>query len=141
MADWVDVGLHSYRVDEDVVFWRMVQLMDEPHIELLLAAVDGVLARFGHSVLVVDCTQATTLSAEARRRYADWLRNNPYPRRASVFFGATEEMQTFLQLARRAGELLSGKRSAIESFSHADEAWQRVAELRTEWQAPRRSDS
>lgn len=133
MAAWRNVGSHHYYVDGDTVFWRMIGIMDELHIEQLLAAVDSVLVRCQYSVLLVDCSQASGLKAEARRLYGEWLKHNPYPRRASIFFSASGEMRTFLLLAQRAGQLISGQRSAIEIVDGESAAWRHADELRAAW--------
>lgn len=129
-------GPHRYSIEQDVVYWQMVDVMEESHLEVLLASVDSVLAHFHHSILLVDCAQAHSLSVEARRRYATWLKNNPYPNRASVFYAASGEMRAFLLLAQRGAELLSGKRSAIEIFDDEASARAHAAELRNSWVQP-----
>src|SRR5437868_321588 len=68
MQAWQSIGSHHYYTDGDIVFWRMIGFLDEAHIEQLLTAVDAVLERFHHSVLLVDCSQAHSLKPEARRR-------------------------------------------------------------------------
>jgi tetratricopeptide (TPR) repeat protein len=70
MSAWQSTGPHRYYSEGDFVFWQMVEAMDEVHIEALLAAVDAALRQFQRSVLLVDCSQATILKPEARRRYA-----------------------------------------------------------------------
>lgn len=130
---WQSAGPHRYYTDSDLVFWRMVDVMEEGHLERLLEAVDAVLARFHHLVLLVDCAEAHSLTAEARRRYAEWLRHNPYPNRASLFYSASGEMHAFLLLAQRAGQLLSGQRSAIEIVHDEAAARERAEELRAAW--------
>lgn len=133
MAVWRTLGLHHYYTDRDVVLWRIAGIMDEAHIEQMLASVDDVLARFHHSILLVDCSQARSLSAEARRRYAEWLKQNLYPNRASIFYSASGEMRTFLLLAQRGGQLVSGRRSAIEIVADEAAARKLADELRAAW--------
>ena len=109
--------------------------MDEVHIDCLLAAVDAVLAQFQQGFLLVDCSQAHGINAEARRRYADWLKNSPYSdcNRASIFFAVNAEMGAFLTLAKRGDQLASGKRSYIEVVDDESAARVRVEELRASW--------
>lgn len=133
MQAWQSSGPHRYYAEGDLVFWRLIDVMDEAQIDQLLAAVDSVLSRYQQSVLLVDCSQAHSLKPEARRRYGEWLKKNPYPRRASIFFSATGEMRTFLLLAQRSGQLLSGQRSAIEIVEDQEAARQRASELRAQW--------
>lgn len=130
---WRSIGPHRYYVDGDIVFWCLVDIMDELQIERLLVEVDGVLTRFQRSVLLVDCTQAHGLQPEARRRYGEWLKHRPHPNRASIFFAASGEMRTFLLLAQRSGQILSGQRSAIEIVEDEATARQRVEVLRQQW--------
>jgi hypothetical protein len=137
MQAWLSSGSHRYYTEGDVVFWRMVDVMDEVHLKQLLAAVDGVLLAFRRLVLLVDCAQARSLTPEARRCYGDWLKNCPQPDRASIFFSASGEMRTFLLLAQRSGQLLSGQRSAIEIVEDEAAARQRAAVLRAQWSAGR----
>lgn len=134
---WLQCGPHSYYTDGDLVFWRMVDVMEEVHIVSLLAAVEAVLAQFRQGVLLVDCSQAHNIRAEARRRYADWLKHSPYSdaHRASIFFAVDGEMRVFLTLAQRGAQLASGKRSAIEIVRDEAAARERVDELRSEWAA------
>ncbi len=136
MQVWQSVGAHRYRTDGDTVFWHLIGVMDELQIERLLAAVDGALSQFQQSVLLVDCTLAHSLKPEARRRYGEWLKHNPYQKRASIFFAASGEMRTFLLLAQRGGELLSGQRSAIEIVLDEATARRRADELRARWAHP-----
>lgn len=131
---WQSAGPHRYYTEGHIVFWRMVDVMEEGHLDKLLEAVDAVLARFHHLVLLVDCAEAHSLTVEARRRYAEWLKHNPYPNRASLFYSASGEMQAFLLLAQRAGQLLSGQRSAIEIVQDEAAARKRAEELRAAWQ-------
>lgn len=133
MQNWQSIGSHQFYTEGDIVFWRMIGVMDGVHIERLLAEVDATLARFHRSVLLVDCVHAQILTVEARRRYAEWLKHKPEPHRASIFFSASGEMQTFLLLAQRSGQLLSGQRSAIEIVEDEAAAHQRVEALRAEW--------
>jgi hypothetical protein len=77
------------------------------------------------------------LKPEARRRYAEWLKTSPYPNRASIFFAASGEMQAFLLLAQRAGQLASGQRSAIEIVKDEAAARKRADELRASWATPK----
>lgn len=135
MQQWQSIGPHRYYTDGDVVFWRLIDVMDEVQIEQLLAAVDGVLSRYQQSVLLVDCSQAHGLKPEARRRYGEWLKKSPNPRRVSIFFAANGEMRTFLLLARRSGQLVSGRHSAMEIVEDLAAAHQRAAELRAQWAA------
>ncbi len=135
---WHQSGPHSYYTDGNLVFWRMVDVMDEVHIQYLLAAVDAVLAQFEQGFLLVDCSQAHGINAEARRRYADWLKNSPYSNsnRASIFFAVNAEMRAFLTLAKRGAQLASGKRSSIEVVDDETAARVRVEELRASWASP-----
>lgn len=135
MPAWLRSGPHSYYTEDDVVFWRMVEVMDDGHLKQLLAAVDAVLRAFHRSVLLVDCCQARSLTPEARRSYGDWLKHNPYPNRASIFFATSGEMRTFLLLAQRSGQLISGQRSAIEIVEDESAARQRAGVLRAQWAA------
>lgn len=137
MSAWQSSGPHRYYSEGDFVFWHMVDAMDEVNIEALLAAVDAALRQFQRSVLLVDCSQATLLKPEARRRYAEWLKTSPYPNRASIFFAASGEMQAFLLLAQRAGQLASGQRSAIEIVKDEPAAHKRAEELRASWATPK----
>ena len=138
MPKWAYSGPHAYYTQGDLVFWRMVNVIDEVQIESLLAAVDAVLARFQQGFLLVDCSQAHGINAEARRRYADWLKNSPYStsNRASIFFAVNAEMRAFLTLAKRGAQLASGKRSFIELVDDETAAWARIEELRASWAVP-----
>lgn len=135
MLDWQTAGPHRYYIDGDVVYWRIIGVLDHDHTAQLLAAVDGVLACSSYVLLLVDGTYAHNLSPEARRYYAEWLRHASNPKRAAIFFRASAEMKAFLALARRGGELLSSKHSGIELVDDEAAAWQRAAELRAEWAA------
>lgn len=133
MQIWHSVGPHRYYTDGDTVLWHLIDVMDEAQIEQLLAVVDGVLAHFQQSVLLVDCSQAHGLKPEARRRYGEWLKHNRQPNRASIFFSACGEMRTILLLAQRGGQLVSGQRSAIEIVDDEAAARQRADALRATW--------
>lgn len=133
---WQSIGSHRYYTDGDLVFWHLIGVMDEMQIERLLSAVDAALSQFRQSVLLVDCSRAHSLKPEARRRYGEWLKHNPHPNRASVFFAASGEMSAFLLLAQRSGELLSGQRSAIEIVPDEAAARRRAEELRRSWTDP-----
>lgn len=135
MSAWQTTGSHRYRTEGDTVFWQMVDVLDEVDIEHLLGAVDAVLSRSQHVVLLVDCAQAHGLKAEARRRYGEWLKHSPYSHRVGIFYAVSGEMRTFLLLAQRSGELLSGRRSAIEIVEDEAAARQRADELRAAWTA------
>ena len=136
MQVWQIVGAHRYCTDGDTVFWHLIGVMDELQIERLLEAVDGALSQFHQSVLLVDCTLAHSLKPEARRRYGEWLKHNPHQKRASIFFCASGEMRTFLLLAQRSAELVSGRRSAIEIVVDEATARRRADELRALWTPP-----
>jgi hypothetical protein len=133
MLAWLTVGPHRYYVDGDVVYFRMMGVLEEDHTVQLLAAVDGVLGHSSHVLLLIDGTHAHNLAPEARRRYAEWLRQASNPKRAAIFFRANGEMKAFLALARRGGELLSSNHSGIEIVDDEAAAWQRAADLRAEW--------
>jgi hypothetical protein len=136
MPEWECIGAHRCCTDGDVLLWRAVEVFEEPHMVQLLERVNKLLGHFQYSLLLIDCTHAQNVSPGARRLYADWLQQNPCPRRVSLFFNASGEMQMFLLLARRGGELLSGHRSAVEIVPDEATAWRRIHEVRTEWAAP-----
>lgn len=135
MQEWTSVGPHSYRSDEYLVHWRMIEVMDESHIERLLLEVDETLRRFGRAMLLVDCSRAHYLSPAARRRYAEWLRNNPSQWRTSIFYNASGDMRVFLLLAKRAAELVSGQQSAIEIVDDEAAAYERIDQIRAWWES------
>lgn len=132
---WQSIGPHRFCTEGDTIYWSMVGFMEEAHTKQLLATVDAALAKFHRSVLLVDCTLAHGLKPEARRCYAEWLKHNPHPHRASIFYCVHGDMRTFLVLVQNGGQLVSKNRSAIEIVEDEAAAHRRANELRAQWSA------
>ena len=119
MQPWQPLGKHRFRVEEDLVFVIAQGEIDADEIISLCEHVFQIYQKYGQVYEIVDATAGGSMSAEARRRNAEWLRSHPFQVLA-VVFGASGLLRTVFSLMTNALRLLG--RTEVQTHFVASEA-------------------
>ena len=85
MQPWQSIGTHRFRIEEDIVFVIAQGEITAEEIITLCEHCLLIYQKYGQVYEIVDATAGGSMSAEARRRYAEWFRSHPFQIQAVVF--------------------------------------------------------
>lgn len=117
---WRPLGTHLVRVIEDALFLQVHGILHVSDLRELTGIGLGIVVHYGYYLSIVDATLGTTMTAEARRFNAQWMRENPHAVGVSVVYGASLVVRTVITMIIRATTLLSMRPAAAHFV--ADEA-------------------
>lgn len=134
MSDWYQQGKHWLRRDGDAVFWRVLGDidLDEMHGYLLLG--ERVIAEHGRTFLLMDTAHARSVSAEARRFQAEWLRTHDASRGRTVLYGASVMLRALMLLIVRTSQIFAKQTPRIDVVASEREALAWLAAQRVSFQ-------
>ena len=119
MQPWQSIGTHRFRIEEDIVFVIAQGEITAEEIITLCEHCLLIYQKYGQVYEIVDATAGGSMSAEARRRYAEWFRSHPFQIQA-VVFGASRLLRTVFALITNAMRLLG--RSEVQTHFVATES-------------------
>lgn len=116
----VELGPAVVEVDGDTVFVIRQSTWTAANVGGFLALLEEVRATHGRVFLVNDLSAGLAISADARKRIAEWMRaHNPDAR---VMIGATNVARAAIMLLTRGAQLLSGRSSPTYFVNTREEA-------------------
>jgi hypothetical protein len=115
MSEWLHLGPHRYRVEDDVFHWQPHGAVQPDEATRLVAMVRtvgrGVRPIYAH----VDLRQAAPIPPASRKVYVDAAKTFR-PRGVVVITGATLPVRVVLLMLLRAAQLLSNPRYSVHFF-------------------------
>lgn len=130
MQTWQPIGKHRFRIEEDLVFVIAEGEIAGDEIIALCEHLFKVYQQYGHVYEIVDASAGGSMSAEARRRNAEWFRSHPFQVQAIVF-GANRLLRTVFTLMTNAMRLLGRGEIQTHFVATESEARSMVAHHRT----------
>jgi len=123
LSDWINVGTHSIRVEQEIAFIRLCGKLSVSQTQALLAICQDVHEKEGRICMLFDGTKTTSLSPEVRRTVIDWSKR--YPITAVANFGGGLPQRALATLAIAAIRLLSrtAPPQTYEATEAAARAW------------------
>lgn len=118
---WHSIGLHRYRIEGDLLFSVANGDIGAEEIILLCEQLLLIYNQYGYVYEIVDATNGGAMSAEARRRNADWHRQNAIQGDA-VVFGANRLLRTVFALLTNALRLLTHNNLQIQFVATESDA-------------------
>lgn len=129
MQQWQELGPHRFRIEGDVLFAIAVGELDADSILYLCEKLLQVYKEHGFVYEIVDATRAGAMSAEARRKNAEWHRHNRIEGEV-VVFGASLLLRTVFSLLINALSILGRSRVLLHFVATEDDARAWVAKRR-----------
>lgn len=129
----VQLGSATVEVDGDTVFVLRQAAWTSANVGAFLAVLEDVRTTHGRVFLVNDLSAGLSVSADARKRIAAWLRaHNP---EARVMIGATIAARAAILLLTRGAQLLSGNTTPTHFVDTRQEAVEIIARERARLQS------
>lgn len=123
------LGKHRIRLQEDVVIM-------EAHGEISLEEAREMCALqgphcipLGYSLGIIDATDGIHMSAEARRYFAEWMKEHRLPN-YSVIIGANFMVRTLGTLFANAVRIVTSQEAGLHFCRSEAEAWEVIPEKR-----------
>ncbi len=120
MTDWISIGPHQVRIEDDIVHVRFHGDIIPPETKELLEVCQRVHQQHGRLFLLFDTVHAGIVSAESRRMFVQW--NLTYPVAAVVNFGGGMVQRALAVLITNAIRIVSKKSPAMAYLSTEAEA-------------------
>lgn len=118
---WRSLGRHRYRIEGDLLFSVANGDIGAEEIILLCEQLLLIYNQYGYVYEIVDATNGGAMSAEARRRNADWHRQHAIQGDA-VVFGANILLRTVFTLLTNALRLLTHSNLQIQFVATESDA-------------------
>jgi len=130
MSDWQVLGPHHYRLEDDILNWRPAGEVLPEHVRGVCELFDGIVARHGHVLWLVDARHSVAVGPESRRLYGAWIKQQARSNLVVAAYGVPLAARTTAMLILR-GVQMQGIEVAHQRFD--DEAAARV--YLDEWRA------
>lgn len=118
-TDVISIGTHTVFITDDVLWLKPCGMLELLEMEELFRRHAQVHQRYGYTLTLIDATKSTGISASARRRQAELVKERTFPSHTAIY-GASHLVRTAASLTIRAIELVTGRKTPV-SF-HRDEA-------------------
>jgi len=131
---WQQLGTHLVRVDEDLVFNRIIGVLTLEDSQQLVAICTAVVEQYGYVLVLTDNTRAGVPTPDARKFQTDQLRRPLHPSLA-VVFGSSLIGRTSVAMVMRAVELFTGKKLPVAMVADEQSARKLLREARERFRA------
>jgi len=122
MSDWIALGEHRYRTEEDLLHWVNGPEHSAEEIVELVSQAYALFLRYGYALLLVDCTRGGHASAAGRKAVIEFIRTHRPTRTATALVGASAPTRVAGQLITRALTALKIQSTARSLTFLVDEA-------------------
>jgi hypothetical protein len=115
--NWSSLGLHRYRVEDDLLIMELAGAFVSTDVDQYLQLVEGLLAKHGYYLLLVDMRHGFMLGAAERRRLIKWLMDHE-PVIKIAILGAALPARALISLVFGTTRLLGQDQYYAEYFPH-----------------------
>ena len=119
--NWHPIGPHRYRFEEDYLRWQPEGEMTAEHVRSICLVFDGLLARHGYVIYVIDAKRSRPMGYDARRQFSQWFDVNR-PRLAALGYGSGAEPRATAVLIVNAARLRGSREVVMHSVAREAEA-------------------
>lgn len=95
---WEPLGRHRYSLIDDLLILCTEGVIEEEDMARLLPLLAQQVKKFGAALLLIDASHGLSLSADARRRYAEYGRQNGFQPGSTAVLGASTTARTIITL-------------------------------------------
>lgn len=132
---WEALGRHRYSVTGDVLFLCTSGPLEEGEIASLLTLLHTQVTAAGAALLLIDASGGLTMTAAARRYYAEWGRAHGFQPGSTAVLGASAATRAILTLITNGIGMILRQVPPIRFFKRRSEALAWLHSERARWRS------